>query len=577
MRAAEQPRAGAGAVGMLVLAGCWAFAGFSSAPAAPPADVVPPAQLQVADQPPAIPPLPKELQWPPIKGGAGSILDAAKNPGINLPYVPIDFGTALRLAQTNNLEIAQARQVVNLMEAGLLRAEVLTLPSANANSTYVDHTGRIQQAIGNIVFTNRQSLWVGGGPGVNFQFSEALFAPLAARQQVAAAEQGVGRVTLATFLDVADAYFNVMLARRKLALIDETLDFLTADTPSPKRGGAKGLYPLVRDFVKAGRADALKADEARVLVEVFRRQEDRRKALQDFEVASAGLARVLYLDPRTFLWPIEDFRFPMPLPGQSWLAADLDNLVQTAASNRPDLAENQALIRAMLNRWRLAKYRPLSPAFVVNFNAGGFGGGPNFLERLPGTGLAKSSAGPQTHSGYIQEFGGRTDFDATLVWRLQNLGFGNLAEIRETRTLYNQSEIRQMQILELVMTQVVQAKEQVEGSRARLDITRSALFDEQGEAGGPVFESLRLNFSRIRNVAGARPLEVQNAIVQLYDLLDKYALAATDFERSRFRLLIALGLPPGSLFDPAAMPQPGELAPPDQDDEQQRRIDALKE
>lgn len=576
MRAREQPQARAWAVGMLLVAGCWIVAGFGAALAVPPGNDARQARLQVSDQPPDTLPLPKELQLPSIKGGGGSIFDAAKQPEVNLAVMPIDFGTALRLAQTNNLEIAQARQFVNLMEAGLLRAEVLTFPNANGGSVYLDHTGRIQQAIGNIVFTNRQSLWVGGGPGVNFQFNEAIFAPLAARQQVAAAEQGVGRVTLATFLDVAEAYFNVMLARRKLALVDETLDFLTADTPSPKRGDAKGLYPLVRDFVKAGRAEALKADEARVLVEVFRRQEDRRKALQDFEVASAGLARVLYLDPRVFLWPVEDFRFPMPLPGQAWMMADLDQLVQAAASNRPDLAENQALIRAMLNRWRMAKFRPFSPSFIVNFNAGGFGGGPNFLERLPGSGLAKSSAGPQTNSGYIQEFGGRTDFDAALVWRLQNLGFGNLAEIRETRTLYNQSEIRQMQILELVMMQVVQAKEQVEGSRARLDITRSALFDEKGEAGGPVFESLRLNFSRIRNVAGARPLEVQNAIVQLYDLLDKYASAATDFERSRFRLLIALGLPPGSLFDPAAMPQPGGLAPA-LDDNQQRRIDALKE
>ncbi len=532
-------------------------------------------RLQVSDQPPETLPLPKELRLPPLKGdAAGGIFDAAKTPEVNLAVMPIDFGTALRLAQTNNLEIEQARQFVLLMEAGLLRAKVITLPNAVFGSTYIDHTGHIQQAIGNILNINRQSLWVGGGPGVAFQFNEAIFQPLAARQQVAAAEAGVAKVTLATLLDVADAYFNILLARRKLALVDETLDFLVADNPSPKRGDAKGLYPLVRDFVKAGRAEALRADEARVLVEVFRRQEDRRKALQDFEVASAALARVLYLDPRTFLWPVEDFRFPLPLPGQQWMEQDLDRLVETAVGNRPDLAENQALIRALLNRWRLAKARPFSPSFVVNFNSGWFGGGPNFIEKVPnGTGLGESSKTPLTHSGYIDSFGPRTDFDAGLVWRLQNLGFGNIAEIREARTLYNQSEIRQLQILETAMMQVVQAKEQIEGSRARLDIARSALFDDKGEAGGPVFVSLRLNFSRIRNVEGARPLEVMDSVRQLYDLLDKYALAATDFERSRFRLLIALGLPPDSLFGPA---DPSQLQRAPEDDPQ-RRLDALKE
>src|SRR5262245_35340766 len=76
--------------------------------------------------------------------------------------LPIDLPTALRLAQTNNLDIARAEAVVAQAQAALQRARSLVLPSLTFGSTYLDHEGKIQQAVGNILDTNRNSLWVGG-------------------------------------------------------------------------------------------------------------------------------------------------------------------------------------------------------------------------------------------------------------------------------------------------------------------------------------------------------------------------------------------------------------------------------
>src|SRR5262249_14167847 len=152
----------------------------------------------------------------------------------------------------------------------------------------------------------------GGGPQLLVSVSEAIFTPQAARDLEAAREAGLQRVTNDTLLAVVDAYTNLLRARRRLARVAATLEALTSERASRLRGNSKGLLPLVRDFVEAGGKDALKSDLARVEVEVLRRREEQAAAVQDYVVASAELARLLRLDPRVPLCPLEDFRFPLP-------------------------------------------------------------------------------------------------------------------------------------------------------------------------------------------------------------------------------------------------------------------------
>jgi outer membrane protein TolC len=475
------------------------------------------------------------------------------------PLEPISLPAAIRLTTSNNLQIAIAREQIEQARANLERARVLALPNANFSTTYVYHEGRIQQAVGNILNTNRDSLWIAAGPSLNFQLTDAIFAPLAARQIVRASEANFQRVTNDSLLAVAEAYIAILRARRSYARVVETLDFLASDQPSPLRGNSKGLLPLVRDIVEVGGRDAFRSDLERVRVEVFRRRDEAVRALQDLRVASAELARLLHLDATISLVPIEDFRFPVPVPGEEWFQQGVDELAAFALRNRPELAENQALVQAALDRWRQAKWRPLLPSLVVNYYAGGFGGGPNFVEREPGTGLGITRQLGPTH--VVDFFGHRNDFDVGVVWRLNNAGFGNQAEIREQKAIYRQTQLRQLWLQDTVIAQVVQAHEQLVRSLERVRITRDALFDERGQPNGPVYLSLRLNFDRVRGAEG-RPLEVQDSIRGLNDVLEQYAMALSDYDRARFRLLIALGLPPSALVDPALVPSPAELACP---------------
>jgi outer membrane protein TolC len=481
--------------------------------------------------------------------------------------VPITLPAALQLAELANLDIAQAREVVNQARAVQMRANATALPTIATGALYNHHEGQIQKTEGNIETINRDSLWVSTAPIATFQLVEAIYNPLIARRLLAASQAGLRRTSNDTMFAVADAYFTLLRARRRIARIDDTMSFLASDAPSPLRAQSRGLLPLVRNIVEVGGKDAFRSDLERVRVEILRRQEELAGAYQDLIVASAELARLLHLDPEIVLFPAEDFRVPMPLAGDAWTYQSVEDLVRVAMSNRPELAENQALVEAALQRVRTAKYRPLMPTLAVGYNWGGFGGGPSIIGPtiVPGSNPPKSVT--QTgngSSGHIDNFDTRTEFDAAIVWRLQNLGFGNLAEVREQQALYRQAQLRQIQIADRVIAQVVQADQQVLGWRRRVDITRASLFGPNGELVGDVFQSLRLNFERIRGAEG-RPLEVLDSIRSLNDLLEAYGSAMSDYERARFRLLVVVGIPPVDMLPGAPKqppPAPGQALPP---------------
>src|ERR1043166_2629886 len=214
----------------------------------------------------------------------GSIAQPAPRPQLGLPesieaqapsspeelpepnVFPIDLATALRLAGTNNLDIARAREVATQARIQVRRAQLLMVPNLSIGSTYLKHEGQIAKTEGNIITANKDGLFVGGGPSLAVSFADAVFAPLVARQAAAASQAGAHRAHNDPLLAVSEAYFAVLRARRRLARVDVTLEYLTSDKASPLRGGAKGLLPIVDAMQKAGVAEALKAEVYRVQV-----------------------------------------------------------------------------------------------------------------------------------------------------------------------------------------------------------------------------------------------------------------------------------------------------------------------
>lgn len=143
----------------------------------------------------------------------------------------------------------------------------------------------------------------------------------------------------------------------------------------------------------------------------------------------------------------------------------------------------------------------------------------------------------------------------TVGWQLQGMGFGNAAERREATAVNTQARIRLLAAHDRVKAQVVTTRAALTRNNERLWTAWQAISDKDGKPAGPVFESVRLNFERIRGGEG-RPLEALDSIRGLNDTFEAFANGLSEYDRARFRLLVVLGVPSAALVDPARMPAP---------------------
>jgi hypothetical protein len=162
--------------------------------------------------------------------------------------VPITLGTAAALAQTSNWDITFAREQIEQTRPAIERARALILPNLNIGPQYNTHYGQIQRVEGSVIRVDRVSLFAGGSANINVAISDAVFQPLVAKQLNRASKAGYGRVTLDTVVSVVEAYLTLMRLKRRLARIDQTLDFLVSPNHHPLRDNAKGLLPLLQTW-----------------------------------------------------------------------------------------------------------------------------------------------------------------------------------------------------------------------------------------------------------------------------------------------------------------------------------------
>src|SRR5260370_22950866 len=119
----------------------------------------------------------------------------------------------------------------------------------------------------------------------------------------------------------------------------------------------------------------------------------------------------------------------------------MPELINVALANRPELAENQALVQAALRRVQAARSRPFLPNVIVNYAWGDFGGGPD-INTKPVTFFSAS--------GEIRHFANRGDFDVSLICRLQNMVLGDLSAMRQQHALHRPMPFHQMQAHERI-------------------------------------------------------------------------------------------------------------------------------
>jgi outer membrane protein TolC len=434
--------------------------------------------------------------------------------------LPITLATALQLSNARPLDVAVARERVRVAAAQLERAKTLWLPSIYVGADYARHDGRIQDTSGNIVDVSRQSLFAGAGPTAVFAVADACFAPLAARQVVAARQAGVQAAVNDSLLSVAEAYFAVQQARGDL---DGARDALRRAEELVRR--AEGLAASLAPPVEAARART----------ELARRRQAVQAAIERWRTASAELARLLRLDPAALVEPQESPRLQVTL-----VAPDrtVDELIPIALTNRPELAAQQALVRAALDRLRQERLRPLIPSILLRGNAtnpagilagGTFGGGIN---------------------DSLNHFGWRGDFDVEVLWEFQNLGFGNKSRVAEQKAEHRLAVLESFRLQDQVAAEVVRAHAQLRSAAARLTDAEAGLKDAADTA-EKSFEGLGQT-KRAGNLLllVIRPQEVVAAVQSLAQAYTDYYGALADYNRAQFRIYRALGQPAQLVLGP---------------------------
>lgn len=434
-------------------------------------------------------------------------------PQTDRPVLPINLATALRLANARPIDVALAAQRVEAASAQLARANALWLPTLYLGVDYARHDGQLQDIVGQVFTTSRSSFMVGAGPSAVFAVTDAIYAPLAARQVVKARESDRQAAINDAVLAAAEAFFTVQQARGEVAGSLEVVR-RTEELLRRAEGLAEGLIPPV--------------EVDRVRTELLRRRQAVEGSVGRWEVASADLARLLRLGPTAMLSPVEVPQLRTHLVD---LAIPIDDLVAVGLTERPELASRQALVQATLTRLRQEKMRPLIPSVLLRGNA-----------TNPAGTLSSGLFGGGINSN-LNNFTSRNSVDVQVLWEIQNLGFGNHAAVRERRVENEQAMLELFRVQDAIAAEVVQAHSQARRSLNRFQLAEEAL----GHAIATADKTLE-GLKQTRRVGEVlqlvfRPIEVVAAFQTLEQCYRDYFGAVADYNRAQFRLYRAMGQP----------------------------------
>jgi outer membrane protein TolC len=469
----------------------------------------------------AQPPQRRDVGPPAVLGSPVPPTQALSKTILNPESQPIDLNTALHLAGVQNPDVLLARQLVVEAVAERQLACAQFLPSINYGSSYDGHSGVLQQSNGNILSLNRSSVYVGAGsfavaagtvliPGVvlSGNTAEGIFGYLIARQYVRQREFTNLAVRNQVFLQVCEAYCDLLLAEGRRAVAEE----IAKDAGEVAR--------ITAEYARRGQGRPADADRA--ATEWARRRSAIRGAEGEILVASARLCRALNVDPSIRLHPTDSLVAPMAIVPDPIPVAEL---IALALMQRPEMGERRVAVREALLALAGAKALPFSPTVLLAFSDGGFAGGSNLVRPIFGG------------------FANRTDTDLIGYWTLRNMGVGNIALIKVARARLGVREFEELAMLDHIRDEVAEAYALTHARYQQLIETEQAVISG--------IRGFNEDLERIKEAAEGLPIEVLNNLRLKALAQNEYLDAIVGFNRAHFELYVALGQPP-----PATLARP---------------------
>ena len=254
--------------------------------------------------------------------------------------LPINLATALRLSDARPLIVDAAQASVWVAEARLTRAKVLWIPSLMIGFDYLRHDGGGPDFNKGIMTAPSVNFfYAGGGMWQSLNLTDAYFEPL------------VARASWTRSTGTCSGPRTTRCSRPPTPTSRSTAP--AACTPARSTASRAGTSSSTASRAQHRPGLAVEVDRARNLVaDLEQRAASAREA---WRVHSADLTQVLRLDPRAVVVPLEHDHLQVTLidPGRP-----LDDLMQVALRNRPELASRRALVEAAEARVRREKMRP---------------------------------------------------------------------------------------------------------------------------------------------------------------------------------------------------------------------------
>lgn len=456
--------------------------------------------------------------------------------------LPINLATALRLADARPLVVAAAQASAWVAEAQLQRAKLLWVPELDLDFVYIRHDGfgpdfnrgnnppysPTSQMIP--INNNINYMYAGGGLYQVIATTDAVFAPLAARQVLNSRRWDIQTARNSALLDTAQAYFRVHQHRGTYA---GALDVVQRGQRLVDR-----VSRLSEDLVPKAEVDRAR----RTLADAEQRAASAR---EEWRVASADLTQVLRLDPRAVIVPTEHDHLQLTLIDP---ARSIDDLIPIGLTNRPELASQQALVQAVLVRIRQEKLRPILPSILLT----GFQtpGGMRMQGGIFGTGNANT----------LNLWSLRNDVSIQFVWQLEGLGFGNLARIKERRGEQSRTVVELFKMQDAVAAEVSQTQANLQAAAVRV-VQAERSVREALDTYDKNYEGLRQT-KRFANILIQiyRPQEAVEALEHLGVSYNEYFTTVADYNRAQFQMFHALGYPANEV---TIQNPPGEIIPVD--------------
>jgi outer membrane protein TolC len=443
---------------------------------------------------------------------------------------PINLATALRLSDARPLIVATAQAQVWVAEAELTKAKVLWLPDLNVGADYIRHDGGGPDFNKGILTTPSTNFFYAGAGLWGNQLgiiatTDAIYQPLVARQVLNSRHWDIQSAKNDILFQTADSYFLVHQHRGMytgaLYMVERARDV------------ANQIAAQSRDLVQP-----YEVDRARNMLAELQQQAV--SAQQQWRVESARLTRLLRLDPRAVIVPLEHDHLQITLidPGRT-----LDELMPLALANRPEVASRKAMVAAAEASVRREKARPFIPVVSIAgfqtpfemLQAGIFGIGPN---------------------SSLNQWAGRDDFSIQPLFQLKNIGLGNLAQIKSQRGNESLAIIEFFEAQDRVAEEVNQSHARLQSAAVRIFLADRALRTGIITLNGTI-EGLQQT-SRFGDVLVliSRPQEAVYALQLLKTAFDEYFTTVAEYNRAQFELFRALGYPAREL---AELRPPGEF------------------